>query len=72
MGGIPQNAHASAYIDRVDKKIRGIGHRMVSEQFTLKFESVSRSASDKGQMVADLFRVGNRIRTIRIWPPMIK
>jgi hypothetical protein len=45
---------------------------MVSEQFTSKFESVSRSASDKGQMVANLFRVRNRIRTIRIWPPMIK
>jgi hypothetical protein len=45
---------------------------MVSEQFTSKFKSVSRSASDKGQMVADLIRVRNRIRTIRIWHPVIK
>jgi hypothetical protein len=45
---------------------------MVSEQFTSKFKSVSKSASDKGQMVTDLIRVRNRIRTSRIWPPMIK
>jgi hypothetical protein len=45
---------------------------MVSEQFTLKIKSVSRSASDKGEMVADLIRIGNMIRTISIWPPMIR
>jgi hypothetical protein len=45
---------------------------MVSEQFISKFKSGSKSASDNGQMVSDLIRVRNRIRTSIRWPQMTR
>jgi hypothetical protein len=42
-----------------------MGQRMASEQLILEFKSVSKSASDNSQMVADLIRVRNKIRAIR-------
>jgi hypothetical protein len=45
---------------------------MVSELFISKSKSMRKSVSDNYQMVIDLIRVRNRIRTIRRWPPMIK
>jgi hypothetical protein len=36
---------------------------MVSDQFASKFKSESKTACDNSQMVADLIRVRNRIRT---------
>jgi hypothetical protein len=53
-------------------KGRGIGQRMVSKQFILKFKSGSKSASDDSQMISDLIRVRNRIRKIIRWPQMTK
>jgi hypothetical protein len=41
---------------------------MVSKQFISKFKSAS--ASDNCQMVSDLIRVRNRIRTSIRWPQM--
>jgi hypothetical protein len=52
--------------------MRGIGHRMVSEPFISKFKSGSKSASDNSQMVSDLIRVRNRIRTSIRWPQMAR
>jgi hypothetical protein len=45
---------------------------MFSEQFISKIKSMSNSASDNCQMVADLIRARNRIRTVRSWPQMNK
>jgi hypothetical protein len=45
---------------------------MVPEQLISKFKRVSRSASDNSQMVIDLIKVENRIRTIRRWPQLTK
>jgi hypothetical protein len=45
---------------------------MVSEQFISKFKSGGKSASDNSQMVSDLIRVRNRIRTNGRWPQMTK
>jgi hypothetical protein len=36
---------------------------MVSKKFISKFKRVGKSASDNSQMVSDLIRVRNRIRT---------
>jgi hypothetical protein len=41
---------------------------MVSEQFNLRFKSVSKSASANSQMVSDLIMVRNRIRMSSKWP----
>jgi hypothetical protein len=49
-----------------------MGQRMASEQLISEIKSVSKSASDNSQMVADLIRVKNKIGTIRRWPKMIK
>jgi hypothetical protein len=49
-----------------------MGQRMASEQLISEIKSVSKSASDNSQMVADLIRVKNKIRTIRRLPQMIK
>jgi hypothetical protein len=43
---------------------------MVSEQLILKFRSVSKSASGKGQMVTVLSRGRNKIRTSSRWPQL--
>jgi hypothetical protein len=40
-----------------------MGQRMVSEKFISKFKRGSKSASDNSQMVSDLIRVRNRIKT---------
>jgi hypothetical protein len=72
MGGRLQNAPTSAWIVRVGQKGRGIGQRMVSEQFITNFKSGSKSASNNSQMVSDLIRVRNRIRTSIRWPQMTK
>jgi hypothetical protein len=53
-------------------KGRGIGQGMVSEQLVSKFKSMSKSASDKSQMVSDLISLRNGIETIRRRPQMTK
>jgi hypothetical protein len=45
---------------------------MVSEQFISKFKSGSKSASDNSQMVNDLIRVRNMIRTSIRWSQMTR
>jgi hypothetical protein len=51
---------------------RGIGHRMISEQFISKIKRLSKGAPDNCQMVTDLISLGNRIGTTRRWPQMTK
>jgi hypothetical protein len=52
--------------------MRGIGQGMVSEQLISNSRSVSKTTYDNSQMVSDLIRVRNRIRTSSRWLQMSK
>jgi hypothetical protein len=54
------------------KRELSISHRMTSELFTSKSKGESKSTPDKGQMVIDLIRVRNSIRTTNRWSQMSK
>jgi hypothetical protein len=61
------NTPTSACMGRVGQRRREVGHRMVSTNRISKFESVVKRESVHDQMVTNLIRVRNMIRTTSRW-----